>query len=90
MVCLTRMNSSKAIRTLRVRNPRRAKSWALRLARSREGFASVGVLFPGVTRSAVLCRPQPPARTAQHRSNRFLRPRTARGINALTPTRRKP
>jgi len=90
MVCLIPMNSSRASRTLRVFNPRRAKSRTLRLAHSPEGFASLGVLFRGVTRSALLCRPQPPARTAQQRSNRFLRPRTARGIDASTPTRRVP
>ena len=87
MVCLISMNSREAIR---VRNRRHAKSRVLRLAHSREGFASLGVLFPAVTRSALLCRPQPPARTAQQRSNRFLRPRTARGIDASTPTRRVP
>ena len=88
MVCLIPMNSGKATRTVRVFNPRRAKSWALRMAHSREGFASLGVLFPAVTRSALLCRPQPPARTAQQRRHPFLRPRTARGIDASTPTRR--
>jgi len=90
MVCLIPMNSRKAIRTLRVLKAWRVKSWGLRLAHSPEGFASLGVLFPGVTRSALLSRPQPPARTAQQRSNRFLRPRTARGIDASTPTRRVP
>lgn len=88
MVCPIPTDFSKAIRTLRAFNPRRAKSRTLRLAHLLRGFASLGVLFPGVSRSAVLCRPQPPARTAQHRSNRFLHPRTARGIDASTPTRR--
>ncbi len=90
MVWLIPMNSCKAIRTLRVLKPWRAKSWGSHLAHLPEGFASLGVLFLGVSPSAVLCRPQPPARTAQQRSNRFLRPRTARGIDALTPTRRVP
>lgn len=87
MVCLIPMNC-RATRTPRVRNPWRAKSQGSALPYSREGFASLGVLFPDVSLSALLSRPQPPARTAQQRSNRFLRPRTARGINASTPTRR--